>query len=115
MSAQTRKEAKTSGDQLAAAEPEVFLYEGGEVAEELKGKITRVRVAPQVAEISDSAFLYCYKLVEVHLNEGMHTIGENAFQDCKVLESVAIPSSVITLGDGAFYVSMQQPGQGAVE
>jgi len=58
--------------QLAACEPEVvFLYEGGEVAEELRSKLTHVRVGPQVIEIPNWTFHGCKKLVEVELNEGL--------------------------------------------
>ncbi|EJK73032.1 hypothetical protein THAOC_05370 [Thalassiosira oceanica] len=35
---------------------EVFLYVGGEIARELRSEITRVRIGPQVKDISDGAF-----------------------------------------------------------
>ena len=92
------------GDQLqqAAAEPEVFLYEGGEVAEELRESLTRVRVGPQVTEIPEGAFWGCDKLIELQLNEGLKVIGERAFQRCRSLRSVTLPSSVTELGSFAF-------------
>ena len=56
-----------TGDQLgqqAASEPEVFLlYEGGEVAEALRSKLTHVRVGPQVTEIPDDTFRECKNLM----------------------------------------------------
>jgi len=52
-----------SGDQPATTEPEVFLlYEGGEVAEDLRISLTRVRFGPQVTEIPNGAFRGCDKL-----------------------------------------------------
>ena len=56
-----------TGDQLAASEPEVFLYEGGKVAEARRSKVTHVRIGAQVTEIPNSAFFGCQKLVEVHI------------------------------------------------
>mmetsp|Transcript_6680 Transcript_6680/g.15485 ORF Transcript_6680/g.15485 Transcript_6680/m.15485 type:complete len:118 (+) Transcript_6680:273-626(+) len=53
------------GDQLqqATSQPEVFLlYEGGEVAEDLRISLTRVRFGPQVTEIPNGAFRGCDKL-----------------------------------------------------
>ena len=104
MSAPTPKKAKTSGGQIAATEPEVFLlYEGGEVAEELRTKLTRVRVASQVTAIPKYSFRGCEKLVEVQLNEGLQMIGEGAFSDCTALRSVNIPSTITKWGYGAFH------------
>ncbi|EJK58452.1 hypothetical protein THAOC_21420, partial [Thalassiosira oceanica] len=62
------------GDQLqqAVAQPEVFLlYEGGEVAQELRTSLTHVRVGPQVKEISYEAFSGCDTLIDLQLNEGL--------------------------------------------
>ena len=105
MSAPTRKKARrTSGCQPAAAESEVFLlYEGGEVADELKRTLTRVRFGPRVTKIPDGAFSRCEKLVEVELNEGLKAIGESAFAGCRALRSVAFPSSVTELWFNAFH------------
>ena len=51
------------GDQLAASQPTAtgvfLLYEGGEVAESLRTRLTRVRVGPHVTEIPNRAFRYC--------------------------------------------------------
>ena len=89
--------------QLTAAEPEVFLYEGGRVAKELRRSVTRVRVGPQVAEIPYRAFYGCVKLIELQLNEGLKVIGESAFLGCTALRSVTVPSSVTELRLGAFF------------
>ena len=78
-----------------------FLYEGGRVSE-LRSKITRVLVAPQVTEIPDRAFRGCDKLVEVQLIEGLQIIGRGAFRGCTALRSVMIPSTVTELDYGAF-------------
>ena len=103
MSAPTQKKTKIRGGQLATTEPEVFLlYEGGEV-EELRSKLTHVRIAPHVKEIPDGAFSCCHKLAKVHLNEGLQTVEKSAFEGCRALQSVAIPSTVTELGRHAFY------------
>ena len=85
--------------QLAASDPEVFLlYEGGEVADELKRKLTHVCVAPQIAEIPNHAFRCCDKLVGVQFNDGLQVIGAHAFAECIVLQRVAIPSTITEWG-----------------
>ena len=102
MSAKTQKKATCSAGQPAAAEPEVFVYEGGQVAEELLRSLTRVRVGQQVTEIPPGAFLGCDRLIELQLNEGLKVIGERAFEDCSSLRSVTVPSTVTKLGWDAF-------------
>ena len=78
-----------------------FLYEGGRVSE-LRSKITRVRVALHVVEITDCAFRGCDKLVEVQLSEGLQIIGKGAFRGCTALRRVIVPSTVTELGNEAF-------------
>ncbi|EJK58115.1 hypothetical protein THAOC_21783 [Thalassiosira oceanica] len=106
MSAPAHKKAKISGGRLAetaATRPDVILlYEGEEVAEELRCEVTRVRIGPPVKRILNRAFRFS-KLVVLQLNEGLLTIGEEAFQDCTALSSVNIPSTVTELGNGAFF------------
>ncbi|EJK56900.1 hypothetical protein THAOC_23118 [Thalassiosira oceanica] len=81
----------------------VFLYEGGEVAEELKSQITQVRIGPQVKDIPRDAFRGCINLTEVQFGEGpLEVIGGYAFDGCKALQEVAIPSSVTELKICAF-------------
>ncbi|EJK70739.1 hypothetical protein THAOC_07878, partial [Thalassiosira oceanica] len=85
------------GDQLqqAASEPEVFLlYEGGKVPEDLRKKLTHVRVGPQVKEIPNGAFSGCDKLIELQLNEGLEVIRQLAFYECESLRAVSVPLAV---------------------
>ena len=102
MSAPTQeKEAKISGGQLAAAEPDGFLlYRGGEVAEDLKSELTRVLVDSQVTYLE--SFAGCRNLTELQLNEGLKVIGEEAFCFCSALRSVSVPSTVTELGRYTF-------------
>jgi len=87
-----------------ATEPEVFLYEGGEIAWEQRIEITRVRIGPQVEEIPFGTFQGCTNLTEVQFDEGaLQVIGESAFAGCTALRGVTIPSSVTELGTNAFY------------
>ncbi|EJK60084.1 hypothetical protein THAOC_19626, partial [Thalassiosira oceanica] len=93
------------GDQLqqATSQPEVFLlYEGGQVAEELRRSLTHVRVGPQVTEIPNGAFRGSDKLIKLQLNEGLQVIGDSAFEGCKSLRSVTLPSTVTELSWQAF-------------
>ena len=80
-----------------------LLYEGGEVSEGFRTKLTRVRVEQHVTEIPEYTFSGCTKLSEVQLNEGLQSIGEYAFQGCTALKRIIIPSSVTRLDYGAFY------------
>ncbi|EJK49039.1 hypothetical protein THAOC_32122, partial [Thalassiosira oceanica] len=94
------------GDQLqqAASQPEVFLlYEGGEVAQELRRSLTHVRVGPQVKEIPNGAFRGSDTLIDLQLNEGLQVIGERAFHGCTSLRSVTLPSTVTKLGGAVFH------------
>ena len=54
------------------AEP--FVYEGGQVAWELRHGITRVHIDPQVTDIAPSAFFGCKNLVEVLFNDGLRLL-----------------------------------------
>ncbi|EJK66703.1 hypothetical protein THAOC_12351 [Thalassiosira oceanica] len=93
-----------SGDVVYEDEPEVFLLYGrGEVAEDIRSKVTRVHIDTQVKCIPNGAFRRCSELVVVQLNEGLLTIGEKAFQDCTALSSVNIPSTVTELGSSVFH------------
>jgi len=69
------------GDQLAASQASApgvfFLYEGGVVPEELRRKLTLVRVAPHVEEIPPGAFSDCGKLEHVQFNKRLQVIGED--------------------------------------
>ena len=80
-----------------------LIYEGGEVAEELRENLTRVRIGALVTEIRNGAFRGCKKLTEVQFNEGTKTIDEEAFQDCIALRSITTPSTVTELGKRAFF------------
>jgi len=90
-------------ESMDASETEVYLlYKGGEVADELRSRLTHVRVAPHVKEIPNGAFRGCIDLVVVKLNEGLQVIGDAAFAECIVLQRVAIPSTITEWGHCAF-------------
>ena len=85
---------------------EVFLYEGGgEIAEELRTEITRVRIGPQVKDIPCKTFDGCINLVELQFDdEGiLQVIGDEAFSNCMALQHLSVPSSVTKLGKYAFW------------
>ncbi|EJK46243.1 hypothetical protein THAOC_35100, partial [Thalassiosira oceanica] len=96
LSAPAQKKAKIGGGETTGAEV-FFLYEGGEIADELKSKLKRVRVGQRVTRIPDGAFSDCSNLAEVHFHEGLLAIGVGAFHKCTALRSVDIPSTVTEL------------------
>ena len=82
---------------------DVFLYEGGEVAEELRSEITCIRVGPRVKDIPRKAFQGCINLATVQFDEGvLHAIGDDAFRDCTALQQVTIPPNIVKFGHAAF-------------
>lgn len=56
-----------------------------------------------VGKIGNNAFLDCYQLTEVTLEEGIQEIANQAFRRCDVLRSVTLPASVRWVEEGAFY------------
>ncbi|EJK74940.1 hypothetical protein THAOC_03354 [Thalassiosira oceanica] len=85
---------------------DVFLYEGGNIAEERKREITRVLFAQQVTKVPHCAFQGCSNLRELQLNEGLKIIGDHAFLGT-ALQSVTLPSTVIELLYRAFSQSLR--------
>ena len=81
----------------------IFLYEGGNIPEESRSELRRIRVGPNVKDIPSRAFWGCINLVEVHLNDGLQFIGDFAFRDCTTLQQVTVPSSVTKLGKSVFW------------
>lgn len=62
-----------------------------------------VVVCPNTLEtIGESAFINCYDLAEIYLNEGLQNIKKNAFLYCKSLEHIDIPSTMVCIDDLAF-------------
>ena len=87
-------------------EPEVFLYEGEESAEELavRRDIASVRIGPRVEEIPREAFRGFTNLTEVEFDDkgALQVIGESAFERCSALRRVTLPPGVTKLGESAF-------------
>ena len=123
----TARESKRQRGLSQLNDGEVFLYEGGKIAEGRKSEITRVRIGPQVKCIPVGTFRGCSNLAEVHFNEGLEVIrdsafegcsnlaavqfdegaqlqviGKGAFRNCQVLQSVTFPSTITKLGNSAF-------------
>jgi len=90
--------------QQAASEPEGFLlYEGGEVAEELRSSLTHVRIAPHVNEIQNDVFSGCDTLIDLQLNEGLQVIGARAFHGCTSLIKLQFNEGLRNIGESAFH------------
>ena len=51
----------------------------------------------------EGLYLYCDKLAEVTIEDGVTYIPENCFFDCAAMTSVVLPDSVTELGKSAFY------------
>ena len=58
--------------------------------------INTARIAGTVTLIDSEAFLYCYGLTEVHIDEGVKTIGMNAFTGTAIRE-ISLPASLTQL------------------
>ena len=55
-----------------------------------------------VTEIGENAFLYCTRLTDVNLPEGVTKIGKNAFTGCTYLTVITLGDKVTHIGDYAF-------------
>ena len=86
------------------SDDDVFLYEGGLVADERRSEITRIRVGQRVKVILSHVFLGCVHLTAVEFDDegALAVIGDQAFCGCTALQQVTIPSSVTKLGNYAF-------------
>ena len=56
-----------------------------------------------ITSIGEYAFVYCARLEEVAIPEGVTSIGEGAFGECSALVSVSLPDSLVSIGQAAFY------------
>ena len=77
----------------------VFIYTVG--VEVLK-TVTRVRFDPSIRSIPPHTFDGCRDLIEIELNETLHTIGQCAFLNCTSLRSIKIPPNVTSIENHAF-------------
>ena len=74
---------------------DVFVYTTGSI---IPDEVVRARVHPSITVIPQKAFMYCRKLEEVELSEGLLEIGVEAFHDCIGLKRITIPSTVTLCG-----------------
>jgi len=64
--------------------------------------ITFIRLPSTITTINTLAFVNCYALKNIDLNEGITTIGISAFMNCKALEQINLPNSLTELSQYAF-------------
>ncbi|KAL3934613.1 MAG: hypothetical protein SGBAC_009703 [Bacillariaceae sp.] len=64
--------------------------------------LTHASVHEEVQEIQDRAFMQCYALLEVNLNEGLQVIGAEVFRSCRYLKKISVPLTVTRIGYAAF-------------
>ena len=76
-----------------------FIYT---VGVEVLTTVTRVRIHPSVRGIPPHTFDGCRDLIEVELNDNLHTIGTCAFENCVSLLRIKIPPNVTTIDNCAF-------------
>ncbi len=55
-----------------------------------------------IPKIGESAFIFCEKLREVVIAEGVDRLGVNMFSFCKNLKSVSLPTSLRSIPEGVF-------------
>lgn len=68
-----------------------------------------VKIPGTVKEIPNSAFLWCYSLMDFEIEEGVEVIGRQSFADCGSYTTVKVPNSVTHINTDAFQ------GNGGVE
>ena len=95
----TRKRRHDTSSMATNEEDDAFIYKMG--VEVLK-TVTRVRIHPSVRGIPPHAFGGCRDLIEVELNDNLHTIGTCAFENCVSLLRIKIPPNVTTIDNCAF-------------
>ena len=62
----------------------------------------RITIPSTVVEIGEFAFLYCRRLREVVLNDGLKKIGRGVFKDCKNLRNVVLNEGLKMIRNGTF-------------
>lgn len=68
-----------------------------------------LKVPGAIKEIPNSAFLWCYSLMDFEIEEGVEIIGRQSFADCGSYTTVKVPNSVTHINTDAFQ------GNGGVE
>lgn len=81
-------DAATNTTKDAASDFEYKEEDGKITITYYKGKSTEIAIPAQidgkdVTAIGESAFINCYDLAEIYLNEGLQNIKKNAFLDCE--------------------------------
>lgn len=59
-------------------------------------------IPSKVIEVPERAWMSCWAVKKVVIEEGVVSIGKMAFSHCNNLESIEIPNSVTLIGNGAF-------------
>jgi len=95
----SRKRRHETSSMATNEEDNAFIYKMGV---EVLTTVTRVRIHPSVRGIPPHAFGGCRDLVEVELNDNLHTIGTCAFENCASLLRIKIPPNVTTIDNCAF-------------
>lgn len=68
----------------------------------IPSKVTNAEVEYTVVSIGESAFEFCFGVLDVTLPESLQTIGTHAFYGCQRLTSLSVPQTVTKIGDEAF-------------
>ena len=80
----------------------IWVYNGGEIPEQLKPDITKIIVDENVTKIGRDAFGNCKNLTSINIPNSVTKIGRNAFWKCNSLTAINIPNSVTKIGDWTF-------------
>ena len=65
--------------------------------------LEKVQFASSVKRIKDQAFIGCWGLADLVLNDGLEAIEGGAFYGCQALPGIRLPASVREIDGGAFY------------
>ena len=66
-------------------------------------RLINIEIPNSVTSIGDYAFVHCYGLISIEIPNSVTSIGNSTFEGCTGLKSVVIGDGVTSIGDYAFY------------
>ena len=79
-----------------------YIYDGGEIDNEIKPYLKKVKVSNTVKNIEFSTFQNCSSLESIEIPDGVKSIEDDAFYNCKLLKSVKLPNGLTSIEDRTF-------------
>ena len=79
-----------------------WIYDGKEIPNNIKHKITKIIISNSVTSIDYYAFENCSSLTSITIPNSVTIIGNGAFENCSKLKCITVPNSVTSIGMGVF-------------